>query len=103
MISYLHSAHVESKAVVASVFRGSLREPKSSLGMHPGDGMKPGLPSAEVAEIPLVTLALHLSLPGLQSAQEVVKGGGNCEHLKIVCNFGICKHVCMHISLGADP
>ena len=52
--SYLHSAHVESKAVVAFVLRDSQREPKSSLGMHPENGIMPGLTGAEVVEVPFV-------------------------------------------------
>ena len=50
----MHSTHVASKAVVAFVLRGSQREPKSNLGMHPENGIMPGLPGAEVVEVPLV-------------------------------------------------
>lgn len=58
----MHSAHVEKKAVVARVLRGTQRESKPGLGMHPAGGMSPGLLAAEV---PLGALALHLNLTGL--------------------------------------
>lgn len=54
---YLHCAHVENKAVVACVLRGTQREPKSGLGMHPG---------LSGVEILLGILAFPLSLPGSQ-------------------------------------
>lgn len=57
----------------------------------------------EEEELSLGTLVLHLSVPGPQSAQEVVTGGVNCEHFKTACSFGICQCVCSHISLGVDP
>lgn len=37
--SYLHSAHVENKAVVPCALRGAQREPKSGLGKHPEGGL----------------------------------------------------------------
>lgn len=91
--SYLHSAHVESKAVVAFVLRGRQREPKSSLGMHPENGMMPGLPGAEVVEVPLV---IQLSIVADQVCSQLRKG------LKVSAvntlefmQFGD-LHVCLH-------
>lgn len=83
--SYLHSAHAESKPVVAFVLRGSQREPKWDDARPPW-GRSSGGSSCNPA--------LHLSWPGLQSAQEMAKGGVSVNTLEFI-QFGH-LHVCLH-------